>query len=304
MQRDPRVLLLGEVRNTCNKLGAAQPRSRPRSSTNARLATALRVRSAIAGSGPVQRRVQGQQGPSGKVWRQARCRHAHHRNGTCARGDRGAIGDGTGLTGSTCITRRACGNTQGFAGIAVGAAMSGLKPICEFMTFNFSMQAIDQVRRALASAHGAGVGAQRGRDAVAADAPLGVVQVVNSAGKTHYMSGGRGTVPIVFRGPNGAAAGVGAQHSQCFAAWYGSIPGLKVYRRRRPKAHCSARASRQKSDAPAPYCRRGERPGGGGGRSCRRTRPRTRAAFSRPRSVIPTRSFSWRTSSCTAWPSR
>merc|ERR1711992_448230 len=85
---------------------------------------------------------------------------------------------------------------MGFAGIAVGAAMNGLRPICEFMTFNFSMQAIDQV--------------------------------INSAAKTYYMSSGRVKVPIVFRGPNGAAAGVAAQHSQCFAAWYGSCPGLKV----------------------------------------------------------------------------
>lgn len=85
---------------------------------------------------------------------------------------------------------------MGFAGMAVGAAMAGLKPICEFMTFNFSMQAIDQV--------------------------------VNSAAKTLYMSGGKVQVPIVFRGPNGAAAGVAAQHSQDFAAWYGSVPGLKV----------------------------------------------------------------------------
>jgi len=85
---------------------------------------------------------------------------------------------------------------MGFAGLAVGAALEGLKPICEFMTFNFSMQAIDHV--------------------------------VNSAAKTYYMSGGIVKCPIVFRGPNGAAAGVGAQHSQCFAAWYGSVPGLKV----------------------------------------------------------------------------
>ena len=84
----------------------------------------------------------------------------------------------------------------GFAGIAVGAAMAGLKPICEFMTFNFSMQAIDQV--------------------------------INSAAKTFYMSAGKVHVPIVFRGPNGAAAGVGAQHSQCFASWYSHCPGLKV----------------------------------------------------------------------------
>jgi len=85
---------------------------------------------------------------------------------------------------------------MGFTGIAVGAALAGLRPICEFMTFNFSMQAIDHV--------------------------------VNSAAKLYYMSGGKQHVPIVFRGPNGAAAAVGAQHSQCFAAWYGSVPGLKV----------------------------------------------------------------------------
>ncbi|EDV94453.1 pyruvate dehydrogenase E1 component subunit beta, mitochondrial isoform X1 [Drosophila grimshawi] len=85
---------------------------------------------------------------------------------------------------------------MGFAGIAVGAAMAGLRPICEFMTFNFSMQAIDHV--------------------------------INSAAKTFYMSAGAVNVPIVFRGPNGAAAGVAAQHSQCFAAWYAHCPGLKV----------------------------------------------------------------------------
>ena len=84
----------------------------------------------------------------------------------------------------------------GFTGIAVGAAFMGLKPIVEFMSFNFSMQAIDQI--------------------------------VNSAAKQFYMSGGDCSVPIVFRGPNGAAAGVAAQHSQCFAAWYSSVPGLKV----------------------------------------------------------------------------
>ncbi|MEW5313941.1 MAG: hypothetical protein WDW38_005471 [Sanguina aurantia] len=84
----------------------------------------------------------------------------------------------------------------GFTGIAVGAAFAGLRPICEFMTFNFSLQAIDQV--------------------------------INSAAKTLYMSAGKISCPIVFRGPNGAAAGVGAQHSQCFAAWYSSVPGLKV----------------------------------------------------------------------------
>lgn len=113
----------------------------------------------------------------------------------------------------------------GFAGIAVGAAMvclhlitlifflifffliaifnyisnifqAGLRPVCEFMTFNFSMQAIDHI--------------------------------INSAAKTFYMSAGRVNVPVVFRGPNGAAAGVGAQHSQCFGAWYSHCPGLKV----------------------------------------------------------------------------
>ncbi|XP_076619423.1 pyruvate dehydrogenase E1 beta subunit [Colletes latitarsis] len=84
----------------------------------------------------------------------------------------------------------------GFAGIAVGAAMAGLRPVCEFMTFNFSMQAIDQI--------------------------------INSAAKTFYMSAGKVNVPVVFRGPNGAAAGVAAQHSQCFGAWYSHCPGLKV----------------------------------------------------------------------------
>ncbi|KAL2492189.1 Pyruvate dehydrogenase E1 component subunit beta-1 [Abeliophyllum distichum] len=84
----------------------------------------------------------------------------------------------------------------GFTGIGVGAAYYGLKPVIEFMTFNFSMQAIDHI--------------------------------INSAAKSNYMSAGQISVPIVFRGPNGAAAGVGAQHSQCYAAWYGSIPGLKV----------------------------------------------------------------------------
>lgn len=85
---------------------------------------------------------------------------------------------------------------HGFAGLGVGAAFLGLKPIVEFMTFNFSMQAIDQI--------------------------------INSAAKTLYMSGGQMGCPIVFRGPNGAAARVGAQHSQCFASWYSHCPGLKV----------------------------------------------------------------------------
>tara|TARA_B100000780_G_scaffold265731_1_gene221366 strand:- start:728 stop:2191 length:1464 start_codon:yes stop_codon:yes gene_type:complete len=84
----------------------------------------------------------------------------------------------------------------GFAGIASGSAMSGLKPIVEFMTFNFAMQAIDHI--------------------------------VNTAGKTLYMAGGELGCPIVFRGPNGAAARVGAQHSQCYASWYAHVPGLKV----------------------------------------------------------------------------
>uniref|UniRef100_UPI000C80D5ED pyruvate dehydrogenase complex E1 component subunit beta n=1 Tax=Acidimangrovimonas sediminis TaxID=2056283 RepID=UPI000C80D5ED len=85
---------------------------------------------------------------------------------------------------------------HGFTGLAVGAAFGGLKPIVEFMTFNFAMQAIDQI--------------------------------VNSAAKTLYMSGGQMGAPMVFRGPNGAAARVGAQHSQDYAAWYAMIPGLKV----------------------------------------------------------------------------
>ena len=85
---------------------------------------------------------------------------------------------------------------HGFTGLAVGAAFGGLRPIVEFMTFNFAMQAIDQI--------------------------------INSAAKTLYMSGGQMGCPIVFRGPNGAAARVAAQHSQDYAAWYASIPGLKV----------------------------------------------------------------------------
>ena len=85
---------------------------------------------------------------------------------------------------------------HGFAGIGVGAAMGGLKPIVEFMTFNFAMQAIDHI--------------------------------INSAAKTLYMSGGQMRCPIVFRGPNGAASRVGAQHSQDYSAWYAHVPGLKV----------------------------------------------------------------------------
>jgi pyruvate dehydrogenase E1 component beta subunit len=85
---------------------------------------------------------------------------------------------------------------HGFAGLGVGAAMAGLKPIVEFMTFNFAMQAIDHI--------------------------------INSAAKTLYMSGGQIRASIVFRGPNGAASRVGAQHSQDYSAWYANVPGLKV----------------------------------------------------------------------------
>jgi pyruvate dehydrogenase E1 component beta subunit len=85
---------------------------------------------------------------------------------------------------------------QGFTGLGVGAGFAGLRPIVEFMTFNFAMQAIDQI--------------------------------INSASKTRYMSGGQMSCPIVFRGPNGVAARVAAQHSQCYASWYAHCPGLKV----------------------------------------------------------------------------
>jgi pyruvate dehydrogenase E1 component beta subunit len=85
---------------------------------------------------------------------------------------------------------------HGFTGMAVGAALNGLRPIVEFMTFNFAMQAMDQI--------------------------------INSAAKTLYMSGGQMGCPIVFRGPNGAASRVAAQHSQCYASWYAHVPGLKV----------------------------------------------------------------------------
>ena len=85
---------------------------------------------------------------------------------------------------------------HGFAGLGVGAAMMGLKPVVEFMTFNFAMQAMDHL--------------------------------INSAAKTNYMSGGQIRCPIVFRGPNGAASRVAAQHSQCYASWYAHVPGLKV----------------------------------------------------------------------------
>jgi pyruvate dehydrogenase E1 component beta subunit len=85
---------------------------------------------------------------------------------------------------------------QGFAGVGIGASFAGLRPIVEFMTFNFAMQAIDQI--------------------------------INSAAKTRYMSGGQMACPIVFRGPNGIASRVAAQHSQCYASWYAHCPGLKV----------------------------------------------------------------------------
>ncbi len=85
---------------------------------------------------------------------------------------------------------------HGFAGLAVGAGFAGLRPVVEFMTFNFAMQAMDHI--------------------------------INSAAKTNYMSGGQVKCPIVFRGPNGAASRVGAQHSQCYASWYAHVPGLVV----------------------------------------------------------------------------
>src|ERR1700760_125486 len=85
---------------------------------------------------------------------------------------------------------------HGFTGLSVGAAMMGLKPVVEFMTFNFAMQAIDQI--------------------------------INSAAKTRYMSGGQMSCPVVFRGPNGAASRVAAQHSQDYTSWYAHVPGLKV----------------------------------------------------------------------------
>src|SRR5208337_3768850 len=85
---------------------------------------------------------------------------------------------------------------HGFAGLGVGAAFNGLRPIVEFMTFNFAMQAMDQI--------------------------------INSAAKTRYMSGGQMHCPIVFRGPNGPASRVGAQHSQEYSSWYAHIPGVKV----------------------------------------------------------------------------
>ena len=106
----------------------------------------------------------------------------------------------------------------GFTGLATGAAYQQLRPIVEFMTFNFSMQAIDHV--------------------------------INSAAKMYYMSGAQIKVPIVFRGPNGAAAGVAAQHSQCFAAWYMHCPGLKA--RAKPKPPRRTAAARRPLPTPTP----------------------------------------------------
>lgn len=174
----------------------------------------------------------------------------------------------------------------GFTGIAIGAALHKLRPICEFMTFNFSMQAIDHI--------------------------------LNSAGKMYYMSGGQFKVPIVFRGPNGAAAGVAAQHSQCFAAWFSHCPGLKVGASARAtrRALALTRARRPTPRGPTP---RGEAPARRAHahtkrstpallppralRSSRRTTRPTRAACSRQPSATTTRLFSWRTRSCMVWSS-
>ncbi|KAK4052075.1 pyruvate dehydrogenase E1, beta subunit [Microbotryomycetes sp. JL201] len=104
----------------------------------------------------------------------------------------------------------------GFCGLAVGAAFAGLRPVCEFMTFNFAMQARLLFDWLVESSLTLPFTFQA------------IDQIVNSAGKTYYMSGGNVPCPVVFRGPNGAAAGVGAQHSQDYASWYGQIPGLKV----------------------------------------------------------------------------
>ncbi|MEQ9115866.1 MAG: pyruvate dehydrogenase complex E1 component subunit beta [Rickettsiales bacterium] len=110
---------------------------------------------------------------------------------------------------------------HGFAGIAVGAAMNGLRPIVEFMTFNFAMQAIDQI--------------------------------INSAAKTKYMSGGLVTCPIVFRGPNGAAARVAAQHSQNYASWYSNVPGLKVIAPYTASDHKALLKAAIKDDSPVVF---------------------------------------------------
>jgi hypothetical protein len=148
----------------------------------------------------------------------------------------------------------------GFAGIAVGASMAGLRPICEFMTFNFSMQAIDHV--------------------------------INSSAKAYYMSAGTINSPIVFRGPNGPAAGVGAQHSQCFASWYCFPPIaylLPPLTRRcfwpalfPPPLSCPQTLLTGMHTAPA-------------SKSFARTRPPTTADCSRPLYATTTPSFSSRT---------
>ncbi len=110
---------------------------------------------------------------------------------------------------------------HGFAGLSVGAAFAGLRPIVEFMTMNFSMQAIDQI--------------------------------VNSAAKTNYMSGGQVRCPIVFRGPNGAASRVAAQHSQNYAAWYSHIPGLKVVAPYSAQDHKGLLITAIRDDAPVVF---------------------------------------------------
>jgi pyruvate dehydrogenase E1 component beta subunit len=110
---------------------------------------------------------------------------------------------------------------HGFTGLAVGAAFAGLRPIVEFMTFNFSMQAIDHI--------------------------------INSAAKTNYMSGGQVRCPIVFRGPNGAAARVAAQHSQNYAAWYAHVPGLKVIAPYSAKDSCGLLRSAIKDPNPVVF---------------------------------------------------
>jgi pyruvate dehydrogenase E1 component beta subunit len=126
----------------------------------------------------------------------------------------------------------------GFAGLGTGAAMAGLKPIVEFMTFNFAMQAIDHI--------------------------------INSAAKTLYMSGGQIKTSIVFRGPNGAAARVGAQHSQDYASWYGHVPGLKVVAPYDAAIRTLWSSSRTRwSTASSSTCRRGSTG------LCRSARPRS-----------------------------
>lgn len=116
----------------------------------------------------------------------------------------------------------------GFTGIGVGAAFMGLKPIVEFMTWNFALQARAALLRPPKHTHPNTPLPLLSLSQPRHPPPQSIDHVVNSAAKTLYMSAGAIPVPIVFRGPNGAAAGVAAQHSQCFAAWYASVPGLKV----------------------------------------------------------------------------